>query len=535
MRTCATAVVMALLAVWLAVSAQAAELKTDAARIRELVKALGADDFQTRERAQEQLAKIGPPAIPALEKALAETSDPEVKFRAGQLLPDLRKQAAKLLADKIKENVLWTVAVPQAGSGRLIAAGGCVLITGADGRITAVDTATHKVRWEKPAHKDVLPMVLGDTVCVVHPDGKLGAIDLKTGKPQSGFKSWALAGTPALAGGVIYAPGSDKTLRALDGRTGEARWQADIGEVGGFGPAPAVGEGIVAASLGGGRILAVDRATGKALWKLAIGSEDARALAVSREMLFVRLFDRVYGVDVDSGKTCWSTQIGAIVAAVAMGELAVINGQLVTLPPQTFPDGPGMAVADGTVCLAGAGKLLAVDARTGRRKWSRLGDDDQGQADHRKAVNLPGGLGNAQVRIQIQIQGGPVAAGGVQVQGLSEPLADGQVLYYGSPKGLRAADRATGKSLWFFEAPGGVPARPVIADGVIYFAAAGENGQAKLYAVGLKEAKLAARPAGIPGIASAPRRTSPRRCWRRTSCGSARFLSISLSASAHKS
>jgi len=491
MRTCATAVVMALLAAWPAVSARAAETKADDARIRELVKALGADDFQTRERAQEQLSKVGPPAIPFLEKALAETSDPEVKFRAGQLLPDLRKQAAKPLAAKIKENVLWTVPVPQAGAGRLIAAGGCILVTGADGRITAVDTATHKVRWEGAAHKDTSPMVLGDRAYLVHPDGKLGAIDLKTGKPQSGFKPWTLAGTPALAGGVIYAPCADKTLRALDARTGEAKWQADVGQIGGFGPPPVVAEGIVAVSLGGGRILAVDRATGKARWKSGIGSQDARALAVSGDVLVVRFANSLCGLDAGAGNTRWSTYLGGnMPGQVMIRQMVVVNGKVVKAAGPTGPDAPGMAVADGVAYLAARGKLLAVETQTGRRKWTSSVDDGVKQANNPNVVNLRGGLvqvgGQAQVRIQLH-QGGPAVVGGSQ--GLSQPLVDGDILYYGGPKGLRAADRRTGESLWLFEAPGGVSARPVIADGVIYFVAAGENGQSKLHAVRLKEAK----------------------------------------------
>ncbi|MHC5039708.1 MAG: HEAT repeat domain-containing protein [Planctomycetota bacterium] len=54
-------------------------------QIRKYVSDLGADKWDVRERATEALIRIGPPAIPALKKAL-ETGDPEVRLRAANIL-----------------------------------------------------------------------------------------------------------------------------------------------------------------------------------------------------------------------------------------------------------------------------------------------------------------------------------------------------------------------------------------------------------------------------------------------------------------
>jgi hypothetical protein len=59
---------------------------SQAATIQRLVEDLGNDDFRTRENASKRLAAFGPQARPALEKAARESSSPEVRWRAEQLL-----------------------------------------------------------------------------------------------------------------------------------------------------------------------------------------------------------------------------------------------------------------------------------------------------------------------------------------------------------------------------------------------------------------------------------------------------------------
>lgn len=63
----------------------------DAARIQELIRKLGSDDFTTREQASEELRKAGKPAREALQKAADESEDPEVRQRAKTILEDAPK------------------------------------------------------------------------------------------------------------------------------------------------------------------------------------------------------------------------------------------------------------------------------------------------------------------------------------------------------------------------------------------------------------------------------------------------------------
>jgi hypothetical protein len=61
-------------------------------KIDALIRDLGAEDFETREKASAELRKIGKPAVPALRKA-AESEDAEVKMRAKAILEELEKPA----------------------------------------------------------------------------------------------------------------------------------------------------------------------------------------------------------------------------------------------------------------------------------------------------------------------------------------------------------------------------------------------------------------------------------------------------------
>src|SRR2546430_15212038 len=56
-----------------------------------LVTQLGHDDFKIREEASTQLAKIGKPALPALQKALL-SGDPEVQSRAEMLIKRIEQR-----------------------------------------------------------------------------------------------------------------------------------------------------------------------------------------------------------------------------------------------------------------------------------------------------------------------------------------------------------------------------------------------------------------------------------------------------------
>jgi hypothetical protein len=66
----------------------------EAERIARLIEQLGHDQFAKREAASEELDRIGVPAFAALRKAVADTADAEVRFRAKCLMEAIEQRAA---------------------------------------------------------------------------------------------------------------------------------------------------------------------------------------------------------------------------------------------------------------------------------------------------------------------------------------------------------------------------------------------------------------------------------------------------------
>lgn len=60
-----------------------------AARVRELIRDLGADEFHKREAASKELVEIGQPALEALRRAAKESQEPEVQYRAQALIEQI--------------------------------------------------------------------------------------------------------------------------------------------------------------------------------------------------------------------------------------------------------------------------------------------------------------------------------------------------------------------------------------------------------------------------------------------------------------
>lgn len=87
-----------LMAVLLALPA----IAQDAERIDELIRQLGSDETEVRDRAERELGRIGRPAYEAV-KAAAESDDPEVRFRALRVLPRVRWGLSEIPPERIQE------------------------------------------------------------------------------------------------------------------------------------------------------------------------------------------------------------------------------------------------------------------------------------------------------------------------------------------------------------------------------------------------------------------------------------------------
>ncbi|MHB8532025.1 MAG: PQQ-binding-like beta-propeller repeat protein [Solirubrobacteraceae bacterium] len=115
----------------------------------------------------------------------------------------------------------------------------------------------------------------------------------------------------------------------------------------------------------------------------------------------------LYAIDKHNGKTLWKTRIGELSAST-----------------------PAVTAATVYATVLKPGRIVALDAKTGRERWSRA---------------LPS-------RTE------------------SSPLLDHGHLYFGSEAGtVYALDATDGRPLWTYHAAGPVKASPTLSDGTLYF------------------------------------------------------------------
>ncbi|TWD83160.1 outer membrane protein assembly factor BamB [Kribbella amoyensis] len=225
-------------------------------------------------------------------------------------------------------------------------------------------------------------------------------------------KGTFLTGSPAIAGGVVYAGTRDEN-----------------------------GDGNSA-------VHAVNLATGKKLWSYSVPSSVHGSVAVADGLVYVpTLRGTLFAVDAKTGRLKWRHD------------------------PETAPAGSnqrtygyyGVTVADGKVLFpfqtrfgeAAAGLLLALDAKTGQRVWASpmagntMSDGTPAVADGRVYVgNQDGSVVIAyDLKTGQKLWTGSDTLGGWQ-DGVPS-AADGKV-YIGSNNGIVARDGATGAVLWSY-------------------------------------------------------------------------------------
>src|SRR5262249_43947248 len=149
----------------------------------------------------------------------------------------------------------------------------------------AVDAAQGIRRWSTDVGEWVMATGVGDggRVYGTTLDGTLLALDAATGAGRWRFRpgfeveqiqGWR--GAPEAVAGTVYAP-STQGLYALDAQTGEPRWHAGLGWIGGV----AIADGVVYATTDIAPLAALDAATGVPLWQVRPSGPTVGAPAVA--------------------------------------------------------------------------------------------------------------------------------------------------------------------------------------------------------------------------------------------------------------
>jgi len=216
-------------------------------------------------------------------------------------------------------------------------------------------------KWEQdvPQTSSDSPTVANGIVYVPGGNDRLFALDASDGSKLWDVPTTECFGgetaTPAVAGSTVYINEDCGKLWAINGSDGSVKWKFDDGSGRGTGSPPTVKDGTVyfgtvkAGSTQGNTVFAVDAATGNKQWEFNSTPEgDIRSspAVANGKVFFGSNNENVYALDASDGTRLWNFSTGDSV--------------------ESSP-----AVADGVVYVGSDdGNLYGIDAETGEKSFS---------------------------------------------------------------------------------------------------------------------------------------------------------------------
>ena len=283
--------------------------------------------------------------------------------------------------------------------------------------VVALDALTGAPRWEQrlpPPPGLILRGTLTTNIVrfedlVIVPRWDTYALDRATGAIRWVFSEPPESGSGTLNVGLaddrLIVPGATGTLYALDPRTGNLLWRAELGER----PVrPAVLDGIIYVAtrapldpasvplVGSGRAAAVDAATGDVLWNVSLPELDLTLGAIGgtvgplspseHAVLGAGITGRVFALDRATGTLLWESPgagpyfAGLVVpgeTVVTAGDAARVEGFDIGNGARVWTDAPGapashLITRGNDAALIVAGALTAYDA-SGQARWRYSG------------------------------------------------------------------------------------------------------------------------------------------------------------------
>ncbi|MBN9669981.1 PQQ-binding-like beta-propeller repeat protein [Labrenzia aggregata] len=146
--------------------------------------------------------------------------------------------------------VIWRVSVDTPPRGAPVAGAGHVFVVSQSNDVYALSQSDGTLAWTYSGIEETAgllsaanPAINGNRVIVPFSSGELMAIDIKSGEPawidgvSRGFRTLALSGladvsaSPVVTGNSVYATGVAGRTVAVDAKTGQRRWEQDLGSV----------------------------------------------------------------------------------------------------------------------------------------------------------------------------------------------------------------------------------------------------------------------------------------------------------------
>lgn len=323
---------------------------------------------------------------------------------------------------------------------------------------------------------------------------------------------WAVAGSPVVADGIVYAGSVGGPFHAYDAATGAERWRTDAD---GFLSPPAVRDGVVYVGASGA-IVALDADTGAERWRYTTGTlrMNLAAPAVTEDLVVVCDDNgpAVVALEASTGQERWQVELedearctpvivgGTVFACDRAGYVYALDlasgserwrQRLHPLATVGANFCNTLAVADDTVFVAigPVSPLFALDVATGEERWRSASSPAPSSEEipgppviadgvvyaalaHRgELAALDARTGEALWRTAFGTEGigAPVLANGELYAGLVLERLDPRL---GEPSrgigALAAVDAQSGTEQWRVELDGLVTGPPAVVDGDIY-------------------------------------------------------------------
>jgi len=177
---------------------------------------------------------------------------------------------------------------------------------------------------------------------------------------------------PTIVGANIYAAGADGVVMALNKKNGKKVWSIDLDKQ--ISGGVAVGADRVFVATVDGNVVAMSINNGAVEWQANVGSEVLAPVAADKNVAVVLTLDgRMLGLNASDGEELWEFKS---------------NNPVLTMRATSTP----MLIGNVAVGAFASGKVVAVDARTGKLRWDRRVAIPKGRSELDRIVDIDGAM-----------------------------------------------------------------------------------------------------------------------------------------------
>ena len=178
--------------------------------------------------------------------------------------------------------------------------------------------------------------------------------------------------TPAIGDGMVIAAAVDGDVRAFAADSGKRQWRARLKRelVGGVG----MGGGLVLLGGADGTVIALSAENGEQLWSSSLSGEVLAPPQTDGRRVYVQTFDGyVVALDAQTGAELWSFSSGVPVLTLRGTSTPLLHNDMLIV---------GQA----------SGKVVALEAATGRLRWEQRIAIPTGSTEIERLVDIDGDL-----------------------------------------------------------------------------------------------------------------------------------------------